>query len=170
MGLLQGNPTYDDVLATTVAPTGELRLVSVGWARPSDGGPTIAVLGDRLVLRDATVAPEGRDRLNVTLTLEPTGPIIPDDVLFIHVLDAAASLAAGADDDLWGGYLPLDAIPAAMLVGDVRTVNLPALVPGDYAATVGLYNRATGARYDVTRPDGTTAWNGELQIDTLRRD
>ena len=114
-GLLPGKATYDGVFATTVSPSGDLRLESVGWAPPSEGGPTIAVMGDRLVLRDATVAPEGGDRLNVMLVLQPTGDVAPDDVVFIHVLDATASLVAGADDDLWGSYLPLETIPAAML-------------------------------------------------------
>ena len=39
-----------------------------------------------------------------------------------------ASLAAGAGSDLWGGYLPLQAIPLT-LVGDVQSVGLPTLAP-----------------------------------------
>jgi hypothetical protein len=126
-------------------------------------------MGDRLALRQAEVK-QHRDRLVVNLALEPVGAIAADDVLFVHVLNAAAALAADADSDLWDGYLPLDAIPAGMLVGDTRTVSLPALAPGDYAVTVGLYNRVTGERYDVTKPDGTAVWNGELQIGTLHVD
>jgi len=168
-GLLVGSPSYEDVFVTTVSPTGDFMLASVGWARPDAEGEVVAVMGDRLGLRQAEVK-QHRDRLVVNLALEPVGEIAADDVLFVHVLNAAAALAADADSDLWDGYLPLDAIPAGMLVGDTRTVSLPPLASGDYAVTVGLYNRVTGERYDVIKPDGTAVWNGELQIGTLRVD
>jgi hypothetical protein len=168
-GLLVGSPSYEDVFVTTVSPTGDFMLASVGWARPDGEGAAVAVMGDRLGLRQAEVK-QHRDRLVVNLAMEPVGEIAADDVLFVHVLNAAAALAADADSDLWDGYLPLDAIPAGMLVGDTRTVSLPPLASGDYAVTVGLYNRVTGERYDVIKPDGTAVWNGELQIGTLRVD
>lgn len=168
--LLATNAGYDDVLVTTVSPQGELALEHAGWAQPAAEHPTIAVLGERLALREAGMTQPRPDRLDVTLTVERTATILPDDVLFVHLLDAGASLAAGADSDLWGGYLPLQAIPALTLVGDVRSVGLPTLAPGDYAVTVGLYNRATQERYDAVRPDGSQAWQGELQIGTLHID
>ncbi len=110
-------------------------------------------------LQDGVQPGDTVELLTVWRVLDPAraGPLVPpsfttDAVLFAHVLDGAGGILAQHDG--------LDAPSWAWRVGDVvfqvQPVVVPAsAAPGDYAAVVGLYDRASGAR--LPTPTGDTA-------------
>jgi len=161
---------YDAVYATLVSPEGKLTLREVGRSATGVDEEPLAVLGGDLRLLRGEIQLVEANMLRVTVRIEANGQRLPDDVLFMHLLTSGGAWVAGADDDLWGGYVPVAALPMAVAVDDVRYLDVSGLAPGDYAVTVGLYNRASGVRYAAVHPDGGEAWNGELQIGTLRLD
>ena len=104
---------------------------------------------------------ETAELLTVWRVLDPTraGPANPptfasDAVLFTHVLDGAGGLLAQSDR--------LDAPSWGWRTGDlfiqVHALTVPpAAAPGDYAAVVGFYDRATGVRLPVAGGGDTAA-------------
>ena len=158
---------YDVVYATVVSPQGRFALREVGWVAAADNDSLLATFNETLVVRSAEVdAQQGHVR--VLVALEGMASMRPNDVLFLHLLTPDGVLVRGADDDLWGGFVPIEALPRGVTVGEVREIDTAGLAPGDYAVTIGLYNRSSGERYRALHANGFEAWNGELQVGTLR--
>ena len=68
-------------------------------------------------------------------------------MFFVHVLDEAGRLCAGADSDALGGTLPLVVWPAGKILEDERVIDFVGLPAGRHRLTVGAYNRDSLERY-----------------------
>ena len=132
---LDGNRAAADLAAWAVAPVdfgGAVELVAAHW------------------LAEGVRPGETAELLTAWRVLDPTrtGPGAPptfatNAVLFTHVLDGAGGLLSQRDS--------LDAPSWAWQAGDLFVQIHPLAVPtsaapGEYAAVVGLYDRATGVR------------------------
>ena len=139
---LDGDRAAADLAAWAVPPVafdGAVELVAAHW------------LADRA--RPGATA----ELLTAWRVLDPTraGPAAPptfasDAVLFTHVLDGAGGLLTQRDS--------LDAPSWAWQAGDllvqIHVLAVPATaMPGDYAAVVGFYDRATGVRLPASAGD-----------------
>jgi hypothetical protein len=139
---LDGDRAAADLAAWAVPPVGfggAVELVAARW------------LGDS--------APPGAtaELLTAWRVLDPTraGPAAPptfasDAVLFTHVLDGAGGLLTQRDS--------LDAPSWGWQTGDLLVqIHVlavpPTAAPGDYAAVVGFYDRATGVRLPTAGGD-----------------
>ncbi|MEN6478160.1 MAG: hypothetical protein ABFD20_00800 [Anaerolineales bacterium] len=159
---------YDAVYTTAVSAKGELALRKVGASARGEHPLPLARLGPSLLIVQGHAEREDPHRLRVEVTLEAVGGLLGDDVLCVQLLDTGGVLMAQVDQNLWAGFVPASALPQGALVDEVRYLDIGNLAPGDYAVVVGLYNRQTGLRYRATWVDGHEAWQGLLQIDTLR--
>ena len=148
---INGATAAADLAAWAVPPVvfdGAVELVAAHWLADSARPGTTAEL------------------LTAWRVLDPTraGPAAPptfatDAVLFSHVLDGAGGLLTQRD--------ALDAPSWAWQAGDllvqIHVLAVPAAAaPGDYAAVVGFYDRATGVRLPTA--GGDTAAVPELRI------
>jgi hypothetical protein len=149
---------------------GSVRLREVGAVTQDDNAPRVATLGARLELVQSEVLyPQTPNQpLRALLVWRLVGQVQPGDTLFLHLLTPDGRLLRSQDGDALGGLLPLTAWQPGWLVHDQRDLSLVNLSPGDYALTVGLYNRDTDERYHAVRADGSSAYQGELQISTVR--
>ncbi len=139
---LDGGRAAADLAAWAVPPVafgGAVELVAAHWladgARP---GATAELLTAWHVLDPSRAGPAA----------PPT--FASDAVLFTHVLDGAGGLLTQRDS--------LDAPSWAWQAGDllvqIHVLAVPATaVPGDYAAVVGFYDRATGVRLPTATGD-----------------
>jgi hypothetical protein len=156
---LDGARAAADVAAWAVPPVafgGAVELVAAHWL--ADGTPPGATA----------------ELLTAWRVLDPSraGPAAPptfatDAVLFSHVLDGAGGLLTQRDS--------LDAPSWAWRAGDllvqIHVLAVPdSAAPGEYAAVVGFYDRATGARLPTL--SGDTAGIPPLRVTTpvVRRD
>jgi len=150
---LDGDRAAADLTAWAVPPVdfgGAVELVAARWlgegVRP---GETAELLTAWRVLDPARAGPAA----------PPT--FATDAVLFTHVLDGAGGLLSQRDS--------LDAPSWAWQAGDlfvqIHALAVPAsAAPGEYAAVVGLYDRATGVRLPASA-GGDTATIPSLVIE-----
>ena len=140
---LDGARAAADLASWAVPPVvfdGAVELVAAHWLADSARPGTTAEL------------------LTAWRVLDPTraGPTAPptfatDAVLFSHVLDGAGGLLTQRD----GLDAPSWAWQAGDLLAQIHVLAVPAgVAPGEYAAVVGFYDRATGVR--LPTPDGDT--------------
>ena len=139
---LDGERAAADLAAWAVPPTafdGAVELVAARWlggsARP---GETAELLTAWRVLDPSRAGPAG----------PPT--FASDAVAFTHVLDGAGGLLAQRDSldaPSWGWR-------AGDLLVQIHALAVPAsAAAGDYAAVVGLYDRASGVRLPTSSGD-----------------
>ena len=93
--------------------------------------------------------------LNPELTLFWQADTIPqtDYTVFVHILNSQGNLVAQADSPPAAGTYPTSLWDSGEIIKDQRL--LPALSPGDYTLSVGLYRPDTFERLPVAnQPDG----------------
>lgn len=89
--------------------------------------------------------------LEFTLYWESLAPVDQDVTVFIHLLNAAGSLAAGQDAQPLNGRYPTSFWKPGEIIVDGRQWQ-PNLPPGHYQLQVGLYHLETGVRLPVSGP------------------
>jgi hypothetical protein len=92
--------------------------------------------------------------------------------VFVHVFDQQNRQAIVADKDLVDGYLPLDQVPAGVVVSETRAIIIPSNVATVKAVWVGAYRRSDGQRFTAARADGGP-WESDavvIPIDTAGGD
>lgn len=159
---------------TDYAPDGSMALREVGAVGSvAAADEPLASYDGRLVLAGAAdVGVDAAGRLAVTLHWHAFGPLGPDEVVFVHLIDYQGVLVAQADGHALGGLLPLSALASGDAVRDRRyftsDVDLAALPPGDYALALGVYNRVTGERLGATDAAGVAlpdnAWRTTVTL------
>jgi hypothetical protein len=169
-GLFKAASWADAVYLTHYVGDGSLGLEDVGTVRRGNASLLpMATFGERvhLVRCGATISSNAAQSLHLETVWSAFGPITEGDTIFAHLLTSDGVYVSSNDGDTLGGLLPMSSWQLYQLVCDQRDVRLPELPPGEYALTVGLYNRDSGERYEAIKPDGTLAHNGEYQVYTL---
>jgi hypothetical protein len=138
---LDGARAAADVSAWAVPPVafdGAVELVAAHWLAAGTPGTTAELLTAWRVLDPSRAGPAA----------PPT--FASDAVLFTHVLDGAGGLLTQRDSldaPSWGWQ-------AGDLLVQIHVLAVPAdAAPGDYAAVVGFYDRATGVRLPTAGGD-----------------
>ncbi len=136
-------------------------------AQPVDFNGAIELTAARW-LSESVRPGETAELLTVWRVLDPTraGPVVPpsfttDVVMFAHVLDGAGGILAQSDR--------LDAPSWAWrtgeLIAQVHPMHVPeSAAPGEYAAVVGLYDRASDVRLPVANSSETSASSPPLVV------
>jgi hypothetical protein len=159
----------DEVYITLYGPDGSMFLAEIGGVGPDQADPARFALGDAVELVATRVLGYDGSVPAVAVELEwrTTQPRRPGDTFFVHLLNAEGQLIAQADDDALAGLLPLSAWQSGWLVRDIRHIPLAEIPPGDYALTIGAYNRDTGERCPAFWADGNRVLNDEPQVETI---
>ncbi len=106
--------------------------------------------------------------LPVPLVWRASGPLLPDQTVFVHVRDATGAIIAQADGPPRGGLYPTGLWAAGEVVADPRWFPASARPPaGDYALVVGLYDPDTGDRWPVA-PGPARTVDGGVAVGILR--
>jgi hypothetical protein len=146
--LYESSRRADEVYLVAYRPSA-FELRSVGTVLPAQdiSGEALATFGDAVQLLDGNSnVMDGA--LHLTLHWRSIVPPNPDDTIFVHVAGPDFVPAAQADGDALGGLLPLSTWQPDDIIEDRRAVS--GLPPGEYVVIVGLYNRSTGERLEVT--------------------
>jgi len=146
--------------ATTLAAGGAL-------AQPVDFNGAIELTAARW-LSDSVRPGETAELLTVWRVLDPTraGPVVPpsfttDAVMFAHVLDGAGGILAQSDRM----DAPSWAWRTGELIAQIHPMRVPeSAAPGEYAAVVGLYDRASEVRLPVVNGSETSAPSPPLVV------
>jgi len=158
----------DAVYITDYMADGSLALREVGAFLQDDGAPPRISFGHGLELLYWEITPcAGTRCAELQLLWRAREPLAWGDTLFVHVLTPDGAWVSGADGDPLAGLVPLVAWPEGRLLRERRVLSTAELPEGDYAVTVGLYNRDTGRRYGAWLADGSPVTHGEPQIATL---
>jgi hypothetical protein len=139
------------------------------WAEPARLGDTLAVVG-------ATIEPAGEvtpgETLTVTLRWQARAAPTDDYTGFVHLLDAAGTLAAQWDQPPRRGFLPTHLWRTGFTLDDDYPIPLPAtLAPGVYRLVGGMYAPESGARLPASRTGqsgGDTFAIGEVTVRSSR--
>jgi hypothetical protein len=121
---------------------------SIGSTQAALRSAQASLCGDHIALELAW-----SDVRNMNL---PTG-------VFVHVMDVDNNQAIVADSDLVDGYLPIDQVPAGMVVTETRNIKIPADIAPPKQIELGTYIRAGQARMTAIKSDGSH-WDGDAAI------
>jgi hypothetical protein len=111
-------------------------------------------------LLDAQVLPqEGGIRVD---TLWQASNTPQQTTLFVHVVDADGSLIAQADGDPLGGSYPFEIWEGSSRVLDTRWIDLEDA--SDLVVHVGLYDRLSGLRLEVSGAEGEQYGDGAVPL------
>ena len=91
------------------------------------------------------------ERLRFTLLWKSLAPVAEDYTVFVHLLNADDTQAAGGDGPPRGGLYPTSFWSQNETILDEHEVAL-SIPPGDYTLEVGLYRLETGERLPVSGP------------------
>jgi hypothetical protein len=151
-GNLAANWLNTHAARVQVFTTEAAELALYAWPAPPSGPETAVRFGDRLELRyarDATGTASAGDPLVFRFTWEALAPIPEDLRSYLHVMDPGGQLLASADGSPVNGLAPFFTLQPGRPVQDLRGILLPADLPQDYQITLGVYDAATGARWEV---------------------
>lgn len=166
--LARGAMWAEAVYLTEYGADGTLTLREIGDLVADDGAPAEIIFGRGLELLSWELTPcLAPGCAHLDLLWRATEPLSWGDTLFVHVLTPDGVWVSGADGDALAGALPLVNWPRGWLLRERRVLLTDGLGEGDYAVTVGLYNRDTRERHGARLADGTVVANGEPQVATL---
>jgi hypothetical protein len=159
----------DGVYLSVYGEKGDIRLIEIGSVAPETSQPPLVTLGDRVNLVSSRTRYEDSQMGVLLLELEwrIQRPCGPEDTFFVHLLNTKGQLITECDGDAFAGLLPLEYWQTGWVVRDIRRIPLTGLKSGDYAVTLGAYNRNSGERWPAIWPDGARALNDEPQIETI---
>lgn len=162
-GLFEAAVWADAVYLTRYRADGTLDLQHVGKVRYGlSTGQPLATLGDSVQLVAART-----DISAHTLTLELVWdclqPLQVNDTIFVHFWQNSAHVA-DADGDSLGGMIPLYVWSPGTQIVDVRHIDISGWRPGQYAISVGLYNRESGSRYSAFDASGAQFHYDEIPV------
>lgn len=148
---------------------GRLDRSAAGSENPLLAGDAsfVADFGGRLSLREARVRFEGRILL-VDLRWLLRSAVSEDLTVFLHVYDSGGRLVAQEDGYPLRGLFPFRFWPSGLLVEDLRRMAIPrGLAPGDYTISLGVYDRASGARQVARDQRGTPYPDNSVTVGRL---
>lgn len=154
----------DETYWTNYAPDGAITLKPVGHVRDSrTTAGMIGRFGQTAELLSAAAEWDGR-AIQLTLIWDSLQSTQPTDTIFVHLYNADGELVGQGDGDSLNGLLPPSAWRPGHEIEDRRTIVADGdLIPGEYRITVGLYDRASGARYPAFGASGAPVADGELE-------
>lgn len=150
-----------DAPGQTAVPLGRLKNPPPLFRPPE----TISALfGDAIKLRHAELPAHiaAGEPLALTLIWESAATTPTDYTVFVHLLHADGSLAAGQDGPPVSGFYPTSFWAPGEVIVDARRWQ-PELPPGVYQVQVGLYRPDTGERLTIL-PLGDRLILGEVAI------
>jgi len=144
-----------------------------GWLWPYPPPPSLTAgppsdwpvaFGEQIELLGSALNAQG-DALRLELYWHATQRVGVDYTVFVHLVDGAGTLVAGADGQPVHGAFPTTLWTPELVVVDARTLALPAdLPPGKYHVAVGLYDLATLARLPAVDVQGDPLPNDALIV------
>lgn len=146
--------------------TESLVYESVDIPRSFVVSPTLATrnanfAGDLALLGGSAVYDPGKREVAINLLWQTGAAHQPDDTVLIHIVDqsSGAIVANGDQQPVYGSY-PFSVWQKGEVVTDPHWVILPmGLHPGIYQVRVGVYDRQTGVRREITDPMNDAAGN-----------
>ena len=102
-----------------------------------------------------------RREVAVDLQWQTTADHQPDDTVLLHIVDQSNGnvVLIGDQQPVYGSY-PFPVWQKGEVVDDPHWLTLPAdLKPGVYQVRVGVYDRVSGARRDISDPQNDAAGN-----------
>ncbi len=137
---------------------GEMRLVEAGHIIPGVEGDPLARFGEGVELLSVSMEEAG-----LRLRWRAVGPISPEIVAFVHLLDGEGKLVAQADGAPVATLLPFAVWQPGDGVEEVRPLSTAEGKPipaGRYRLEVGLYDWRTGERLPAFDGEGHALPNG----------